>query len=48
MIHNGFRFCFKFPAAISYQAALRRCDKDTHQFFRRLQPLGSSVGQFWL
>ena len=24
--HDDFRFCFKFPATISHQAALRNCD----------------------
>lgn len=30
---DNFRFCFKFPATISHQAALRDCDDLTLEFF---------------
>ncbi|WP_142515091.1 DUF72 domain-containing protein [Klebsiella huaxiensis] len=46
--HDDFRFCFKFPATISHQAALRNCDDLSHEFFTRLAPLASRIGQYWL
>jgi len=46
--HDDFRFCFKFPATISHQAALRNCDDLTQEFFTRLSPLADRMGQFWL
>ncbi|WP_233148887.1 DUF72 domain-containing protein [Shimwellia pseudoproteus] len=46
--HDNFRFCFKFPATISHQAALRHCDDLTCEFFTRLAPLASRTGQYWL
>ena len=46
--HDDFRFCFKFPATISHQAALRNCDDLSHEFFTRLAPLSSRIGQYWL
>lgn len=36
---DDFRFCFKFPATISHNAALRNCDDLTHEFFTRMSPL---------
>lgn len=36
---DDFRFCFKFPATISHQAALRHCDDLVQAFFARLAPL---------
>ncbi|MCD7089092.1 DUF72 domain-containing protein, partial [Klebsiella quasipneumoniae] len=46
--HDDFRFCFKFPATISHQAALRHCDDLSREFFTRLAPLASRIGQYWL
>ena len=46
--HDDFRFCFKFPATISHQAALRHCDDLTGAFFTRMAPLLSRTGQYWL
>lgn len=46
--HDDFRFCFKFPATISHQAALRHCDDLSSEFFDRLAPLASRIGQYWL
>lgn len=40
--HDDFRFCFKFPATISHQAALRHCDDLSSEFFDRLAPLASA------
>ncbi|KAA9001673.1 DUF72 domain-containing protein [Affinibrenneria salicis] len=48
MTHDDFRFCFKFPSAISHQAALRHCDRELQQFFRCLAPLSARIGQIWL
>lgn len=45
---DDFRFCFKFPATISHQAALRNCDELTAEFFSRLSPLAGRIGQYWL
>lgn len=45
---DDFRFCFKFPATISHQAALRHCDDLAHAFFSRLSPLETRIGQYWL
>lgn len=45
---DNFRFCFKFPATISHQAALRQCDDLTREFFQRLSPLTGRIGQYWL
>ncbi|WP_017346525.1 DUF72 domain-containing protein [Pantoea sp. A4] len=48
MTHDDFRFCFKFPSAISHQAALRQCDDQVDAFFRLLDPLSARIGQYWL
>jgi len=45
---DSFRFCFKFPATISHQAALRQCDDLKQEFFSRLAPLAGRIGQYWL
>ena len=45
---DAFRFCFKFPATISHQAALRNCDDLVQEFFTRMSPLESRIGQYWL
>jgi len=48
MTHDDFRFCFKFPATISHQAALHQCDDLTTEFFALLEPLAQRLGQYWL
>lgn len=45
---DAFRFCFKFPATVSHQAALRNCDDLVQEFFTRLSPLEARIGQYWL
>ncbi|WP_441546312.1 DUF72 domain-containing protein [Citrobacter freundii] len=45
---DTFRFCFKFPATISHKAALRNCDDLVQEFFTRMSPLESRIGQYWL
>ncbi|VTT25824.1 Protein of uncharacterised function DUF72 [Klebsiella pneumoniae] len=48
MTHDDFRFCFKFPATISHQAALRQCSDLCNEFFSLLAPLADRLGQYWL
>ena len=38
----GFRFCFKFPRAISHERRLRDCAAETLEFLRRLTPLAEA------
>ncbi|MEH0884744.1 DUF72 domain-containing protein [Enterobacter sp. UNJFSC 003] len=45
---DDFRFCFKFPATISHNAALRHCGDLTEEFFDRMSPLANRIGQYWL
>lgn len=45
---DAFRFCFKFPATISHQAALRNCDDLVQEFLTRMSPLEARIGQYWL
>ncbi|MTH48332.1 DUF72 domain-containing protein [Intestinirhabdus alba] len=45
---DAFRFCFKFPATISHQAALRQCDDLVAEFLNRMSPLADRIGQYWL
>ncbi len=42
--HDNFRFCFKFPATISHQAALRHCDDLSHEFF---YSSGAAGNAYW-
>lgn len=48
MSHDDFSFCFKFPATISHQAALRDCASLTQAFLQRMEPLAERVAQYWL
>lgn len=48
MTTDNFRFCFKFPATISHQAALRNCGDLRDEFFTRMAPLATRIGQYWL
>jgi len=48
MTSDDFRFCFKFPATISHQAALSHCDDLRDVFFSCLSPLANRIGQYWL
>ena len=48
MTDDNFRFCFKFPATISHNAALRQCGDLTAEFLDRLSPLAQRIGQYWL
>jgi uncharacterized protein YecE (DUF72 family) len=44
----GFRFCFKFPKAVSHQLRLRDAQKETQAFLMLLAPLGERLGPFFL
>ncbi len=48
MTSDDFRFCFKFPSAISHKAALRGCKADIKAFYDCLRPLEGRIGQLWL
>jgi len=48
MTHDDFRFCFKFPATITHQAALKQCGDLCAEFFNLLAPLNDRLGQYWL
>ncbi|HEY0208666.1 DUF72 domain-containing protein [Acerihabitans sp.] len=48
MTTDSFRFCFKFPAAISHQGALRDFRAPLAQFYQVLDPLAGRIGQYWL
>lgn len=48
MTDDDFRFCFKFPASISHQSALRNCQSLVTEFFNLMRPLEDRIGQYWL
>ncbi len=48
MTTDEFRFCFKFPAAISHQGGLRDFRQTLALFFQVLDPLADRIGQYWL
>ncbi len=43
-----FRFCFKFPRAISHDDQLVGAETETRRFFERLAPLADRCGPFFL
>jgi uncharacterized protein YecE (DUF72 family) len=43
-----FRFCFKFPRAITHERQLSGAERETEEFLERLAPLGSRLGPFFL
>lgn len=45
---DEFRFCFKFPRAISHDAELRHCAREVTAFFENISPLNSKLGIVWL
>lgn len=45
---KGFRFCFKFPQAITHRAMLRHCAADTSEFLKSVAPLEERLGVLWL
>lgn len=48
MTPEAFRFCFKFPAALSHKGGLRDFRAPLAQFFQVMEPLASRIGQYWL
>jgi len=44
----GFRFCFKFPKAVSHQLRLQNAEKEANDFLKLLAPLGERLGPFFL
>lgn len=47
-IPNHFRFCFKFPKAITHNASLQHCESDVKEFLKRVSPLQNNIGLLWL
>lgn len=47
-VPNDFRFCFKFPRAVTHDAMLRHCSKEMSEYIDRLSPLGEKLGLLWL
>ena len=43
-----FRFCFKFPRAITHDRQLLGAERETQEFLGRLAPLGCRLGPFFL
>lgn len=43
-----FRFCFKFPRAITHDRQLLGAERETEEFLGRLAPLGDRLGPFFL
>lgn len=41
---DGFRFCFKFPKAVTHERRLIDAEDDTGEFLERLAPLGTRLG----
>jgi len=44
----GFEFWFKFPRIVSHDLLLRNAEKETVEFIKRVEPLGSYLGSFFL
>lgn len=44
----GFRFCFKFPRAITHDRQLVGAGRETAEFLGRMAPLGERLGPFFL
>ncbi len=47
-VPDDFRFCFKFPKAITHEAMLQYCSSEVGEYFNRLSPLGDKLGVLWL
>lgn len=48
MTPEDFRFCFKFPSAISHQSNLQNVKQPLQNFFHAMAPLAEKVQQYWL
>jgi uncharacterized protein YecE (DUF72 family) len=47
-VTDEFRFCFKFPKAITHDAALQHCNVELKQYLQRMAVLQDKVGILWL
>ncbi|CAN5561869.1 DUF72 domain-containing protein [soil metagenome] len=47
-VPSEFRFCFKFPRAISHTKLLVQCEREVDEFLGRIEPLGSLLGTLML
>ncbi len=47
-VPDSFRFCFKFPKAVTHDAMLRHCSQEVGEYLERLSPLGEKLGVLWL
>ena len=45
---DNFRFCFKFPRAISHDKRLLNAEAETEYFLNLFEPLGKKLGPFFL
>lgn len=45
---DDFRFCFKFPKAISHNACLQHCSSSVGAFLKLISSLESNLGVVWL
>jgi len=45
---ENFRFCLKFPKAISHDASLQHCTSALTAFLQRIEPLAPRIGLLWL
>ena len=47
-VSDDFRFCFKFPKAISHNACLQHCSSPVSEFLKLISPLEANLGVIWL
>ncbi len=47
-VPSEFRFCFKFPRAITHDKLLTDCDREVAEFLERIAPLGALLGTLML
>jgi len=47
-VPDHFRFCFKFPQAVTHEAMLRHCSNEVSEYINKLSPLSEKLGLLWL
>ncbi len=47
-VPDSFRFCFKFPKAVTHDAMLKHCSKEVGEYIDRLAALNGKLGILWL
>ncbi|HEY1815076.1 MAG TPA: DUF72 domain-containing protein [Kofleriaceae bacterium] len=47
-VPDEFRFCFKFPRAVTHDKLLVDCEREANEFLERVEPLGSKLGKLVL